>query len=103
MTTNTPLDVRSIIVGKFRRDLVGPGHDPADADIARERLNENPSRWYLTGFLAPIADPLTQETPSKEEDNPSAQEDNENFLTQPNEAGAGGAAGDDDPPEAPSS
>lgn len=103
MTTNTPLEVRSIIVGKFRRDLVGPGLDPSDADIARERLNENPSRWYLTGFLAPIADPLTHETPSKEEDTPSAQEDNENFLTQPNEAGAGGAAGDDDPPEAPNS
>ena len=33
MTTNTPPRHTSIIVGKFRRDLVGPGLDPADADM----------------------------------------------------------------------
>ena len=103
MTTDTALDIRSIIVGKFRRDLVGPGPDPVDADIARERLSENPSRWYLTGFLAPIADPLTLETPSAEEDTPSAQEEVETFTAEQEEAGAGGAVGDDDPPEAPNS
>src|SRR5262245_49101383 len=103
MITNTPLDVRSIIVGKFRRDLVGPDISPADADIACERQSENPSRWYLTGFLAPIADALTQEAPSKEEDNPSAQEEMETFTAVQDEPGAGGAAGDDDPPEAPNS
>jgi hypothetical protein len=100
-TPATPLDVRSSIVEKFRRDLVGPGLDAADADIARERLNVNPSRWYLTGFLAPIDDPLTQESSSKEEDDPSAQEEQETFVAEQDEAGAGGAAGDDDPPEAP--
>ena len=42
------VDVRSSIVDIFRRDLVGPG--PQDADLANERLNENPSRWYLTGL-----------------------------------------------------
>lgn len=103
MTTDTPLEIRSIIVGKFRRDLVGPGLDPVDADIARERLSENPSRWYLTGFLAPIADPLTQETSSAEENAPSAQEEVETFTAEQEEAGAGGAAGDDDPPESPNS
>jgi len=36
----TPLTVRESIVEKFRRDLVGP--DAQDADLARERLNENP-------------------------------------------------------------
>ena len=37
-----PLDVRASIVDTFRRDLVGPG--PQDADLARERLSDNPSR-----------------------------------------------------------
>lgn len=46
--------VRTRIVDKLRRDLIGPG--PQDADIAREVLKENPSRWYLTGFLAPSPD-----------------------------------------------
>ncbi|MBN9562776.1 MAG: DISARM system helicase DrmA [Alphaproteobacteria bacterium] len=43
--------VRTRLVDKLRRDLIGPG--PEDADLAREVLPENPSRWYLTGFLAP--------------------------------------------------
>lgn len=45
--------VRAGLVDLLRRDLIGPGLD--DADLAREVLkaSENPSRWYLTGFLAP--------------------------------------------------
>ena len=43
--------VRARLVDVLRRDLIGPG--PEDVDIARERLKENPSRWYLTGYLAP--------------------------------------------------
>ena len=31
-------------------DLIGPIHDPARAT---ERLDQSPSRWYLTGFLVP--------------------------------------------------
>jgi hypothetical protein len=57
LTTPPPLHaeaVRTRIVDKLRRDLIGPG--PQDADIAREVLKENPSRWYLTGFLAPSPD-----------------------------------------------
>jgi hypothetical protein len=45
--------VRTHLVETFRRDLIGPGPGPEDADLATERLNENPSRWYLAGFLAP--------------------------------------------------
>ena len=41
--SRTSLDVRSSIVETFRGDLVGPA--PQDLDLARERLNENPSRW----------------------------------------------------------
>ncbi len=62
--------VRSGLVDVLRRDLIGPG--PQDVDIARERLKENPSRWYLTGYLAPapetagaaakaVAEPLEDE------------------------------------------
>ncbi len=47
-------EVRAQLVATLRRDLIGPG--PDDADLARERLTENPSRWYLTGFLAPAPD-----------------------------------------------
>lgn len=46
--------VRGRLVDVLRRDLIGPG--PEDADLTREVLRENPSRWYLTGFLAPSPD-----------------------------------------------
>ena len=46
--------VRARLVHVLRRDLIGPG--PQDTDIARERLKENPSRWYLTGYIAPAPD-----------------------------------------------
>jgi hypothetical protein len=89
-----PLGVRSAIIEKFRRDLVGP--DAQDADLAHERLSENPSRWYLTGFLAPVDDPLTQDGTQGAEDDPSTQEELEIDVGESNEEGAGGASGDAD-------
>jgi hypothetical protein len=93
------LDVRSSIVSAFRRDLVGPG--PQDVDLAKERLNENPSRWYLTGFLAPAEDPLAQDGPKAIEDDPAVQEEMEIDVEEQAVDGAGGAAGDDAAPETP--
>src|SRR6266536_1482401 len=93
-------DVRSSIIDTFRRDLVGPGQQ--DADLATERLNESPSRWYLTGFLAPAEDPLAQNGPEQTEDNPAAQEEMEIDVDEPVADGAGGAAGDAEAPETPS-
>ncbi|MDI3469871.1 MAG: Helicase, C-terminal [Pseudolabrys sp.] len=93
------VDIRAKLVDVFRRDLVGPG--PQDADLATERLSENPSRWYLTGFLAPADDPLTQSGPDEDEENPSAQEEMEIDVEEPADEGAGGAAGDAETPEAP--
>ncbi|MGO8975284.1 MAG: DISARM system helicase DrmA [Steroidobacteraceae bacterium] len=93
------VDVRSSIVEAFRRDLVGPA--PQDADLARERLSENPSRWYLTGFLAPADDPLAQEGARGTEDDPSTQEEMETDVEEPDDVDAGGAAGDAEAPEAP--
>lgn len=95
-----PVDIRSSLVDVFRRDLVGPG--PQDSDLARERLNENPSRWYLTGFLAPADDPLGQDGPQVDENDPSIQEEMETDVEEPAQEGAGGAAGDDAIPDAPS-
>ena len=69
--SRTSLDVRSSIVETFRGNLVGPA--PQDLDLARERLNENPSRWYLTGFLAPADEPAP--SGRSDEDDPSAQQE----------------------------
>src|SRR5215216_5968160 len=93
------VDIRASLVDVFRRDLVGPG--PQDADLASERLNENPSRWYLTGFLAPTDDVLAQNGPEEGDENPSTQEEMEIDVEEPADDGAGGAAGDAETPETP--
>src|SRR6266404_8735763 len=46
--------IRGRLVDVLRRDLIGP--DPSDVDLHHERLTDNPSRWYLAGFLAPAPD-----------------------------------------------
>src|SRR5947208_376127 len=86
------VEVRARLVDILRRDLVGPG--PQDDDLARERLSENPSRWYLTGFIAPKEDEATA-------DDPAAQEEDEREADQETGSGAGGAVGDDTPGDAP--
>ena len=48
--------VRAELLHALRRDLIGPLPDAPDLDLARELLGEQPSRWYLTGFLAPVPD-----------------------------------------------
>lgn len=92
------VDIRAHLVDLFRRDLIGPG--PQDVDLATERLNESPSRWYLTGFLAPAEDPLGLEG-DDEHDDPSAQEEMEIDVEESDTDGAGGAAGDNEEPETP--
>ena len=74
------VEIRAQIVDVFRRDLIGPGAQ--DADLANERLNESPSRWYLTGFLAPAEDPLGLDGGEDEAD-PSAQEEMEIEVEEP--------------------
>lgn len=55
MTGPTSTNIRTSLVETLRCDLIGPG--PQDADLARERLKERPSGWYVTGFLAPVPEP----------------------------------------------
>jgi Helicase conserved C-terminal domain len=92
----TSLEVRTEIVEKFRRDLIGPGLQ--DADLSSERLNESPSRWYLAGFIAPAEDPLGLDGDPENTD-PSAQEEMELDVEEPDSAN--GAAADNEEPEAP--
>ena len=93
----TSVEIRAQIVDVFRRDLIGPGEQ--DADLANERLNESPSRWYLTGFLAPAEDALGLAGIDDESD-PSAQEEMEIEVDEP-DADAAGAATDNEEPETP--
>jgi len=90
-------EVRSELVTRLRRNLIGPG-EADDADLAAERLppGESPSRWYLSGFIAPSGE-LTAETT----DTPDADWDEIDALLPDEGFGAGGAAGDHDEPEAP--
>ena len=46
-----PVDVRAGLVDALRLDLVGPNETVGDL---AEVLPQSPSRWYLTGFLAPL-------------------------------------------------
>jgi hypothetical protein len=50
--------IRSRLVDTLRRDLIGPG--PKDADLGHERLKNNPSRWYLAGFIAPALEGIPE-------------------------------------------
>jgi hypothetical protein len=91
------VEVRTELFHRLRRDLVGPSanapDDYADDDLNEERLRDNPSRWYLTGFLAPADD--------SEEIEIDPIEGQDNLAFGPEDRGAGGAAGDDETPEPP--
>lgn len=90
------IEVREELVHRLRRNLVGPSDFPHDDDLAAEKLpaGESPSRWYLTGFIAPAGDEIAH----AQEDE---QEEEELTQLEPAGHGAGGAAGDDEEPEPP--
>ncbi|MEP9400814.1 DISARM system helicase DrmA [Sphingomonas sp. VNH70] len=90
--------VRAEMVRRLRRNLIGPS-EPEDADLATERLpeGESPSRWYLSGFIAPSGE-LTVDPPigpdAEAEEADVHLPDFDGYL-------AAGAAGDHDTPDAP--
>lgn len=88
--------VRRRIVDLLRRDLIGPAPGPEDADLSAEILSENPSRWYLTGFLAPALDSAEEEL-GEEGDTATAADEGADAETGP------ARAADDAPPDEPSS
>jgi hypothetical protein len=51
----TSADIRATLVEALNIDLVGPA--PNDTIHAEEVLKQAPSKWYLTGFLAPFGAP----------------------------------------------
>lgn len=59
----TPADVRDRLIAALRVDLVGPA-------LPDEILNEIPTRWYLTGFLAPINAGVDQRSDPEADDEP---------------------------------
>ena len=68
----TPVDVRRGLVDALKLDLVGPENG---TDLESEVLSQAPSRWYLTGFLAPLEAGEAQksdETANDDFDSPSA-------------------------------
>ncbi len=54
-------DVRDRLIAALRTDLVGPA-------LPDEILNEAPTRWYLTGFLAPLNAGVEQRSDPEAED-----------------------------------
>ena len=68
--TNTPLnasaEVRDYLIEALRLDLIGPRL--GDEAHQHERLPHAPSRWYLTGFLAPTDAPDAQRAQDTEEE-----------------------------------
>ena len=79
--TATPLpdsaSVRDHLIEALRLDLIGPR--PGDEALRTERLPQAPSRWYLTGFLAPTGAPDAQRAQDAEEE-----------LDEPSEPAQGG-------------
>ncbi len=59
----TPADVRDRLIAALRTDLVGPA-------LPDEILNEIPTRWYLTGFLAPLNAGVEQRSDPEADDEP---------------------------------
>jgi hypothetical protein len=53
----TSADVRARLTHALRLDLIGPA---ATEPQAAEILNRAPTRWYLSGFLAPWNAPAAQ-------------------------------------------
>src|SRR5919109_3501622 len=80
----TSADIRRHLTQALRLDLIGPEPDEAQAT---ETLRIAPSRWYLTGFLAPWNAPAVQKSDDDEQ--------GELELA----AAAGGAEDDDAGPE----
>ncbi len=67
MAASSSKDVRDALVRALEADLVGPFYPPDHAGPTDEVLPLAPSRWYLTGFLAPERDRETRD-PTAEDD-----------------------------------
>lgn len=70
---STGTAIREHLIAALRADLIGP-FAPSSDDTSTEILPQTPTRWYLTGFLAPEVardlqdDPTTEEEPGAGDD-----------------------------------
>jgi hypothetical protein len=62
-----PVAARAAIVGALKADLVGPFLPDDHLGATDEVLRLPPSRWYLTGFLAPERDRETRDPTAEDE------------------------------------
>ncbi|SEL97423.1 Helicase conserved C-terminal domain-containing protein [Sphingomonas palmae] len=92
--------VRAELVHRLRRNLIGPS-EAEDADLATERLppGEAPSRWYLSGFIAPSGE-LTPESAIPAD---ASDDEIDPLLPELDEWNVAAAAGELDDAEAPAS
>jgi hypothetical protein len=99
------VEVRAQIVELVRRDVIGPlpeDIEPRDANLQRERLGEQPSWWYLTGYIAPIEDIRDERLVSDAELQEETETEVGDLIDDDGEETAGrGTTEDDSPPEAP--
>ena len=65
-SVNDSASVRDYLIEALRIDLIGPRSE--DEALQHERLSYAPSRWYLTGFLAPTGAPNAQRAQDAEEE-----------------------------------
>ena len=65
-SVNDSASVRDYLIEALRLDLIGPR--AGDEALQHERLPYAPSRWYLTGFLAPTGAPDAQRAQDAEEE-----------------------------------
>ena len=78
------VSVRSALITALEADLVGPFYSDATAGPQDELLTLPPSRWYLTGFLAPQADRETNDPTADEEfSGPEEDEDEDSAAAEP--------------------
>jgi hypothetical protein len=63
----TSTEVRGAALAALEADMIGPFYPADHAGPTDEALPLPPSRWYLTGFLAPQGNPETHDPTSEEE------------------------------------
>ena len=79
----TSAAVRAKLVDALKLDLVGPW--PGHA-FSNELLPENPTRWYLTGYLVPETAPVQHRSDAEAKDEVDS-------------GGEGGGSGDEGTPD----
>ena len=82
----SPVEVPDRLCTALDLDLIGPSND---SPLANEALPQDPSRWYLTGFLAPRDAAVAAVADKTQDDELDSAEQGGTDDAGPNERGAG--------------